>query len=90
MRDTIVCLVSWVIVACVTLSPALASGPVCITRVTALPGDPTGSINAWHDVPGGFLLDANNGLFRYDGTRVTEVAGKAECQSRLPIQKKES
>src|SRR5436190_1556870 len=55
-------------------SPLQASTdePTCIVHVE---GEPTGAINDFHDLPGGLLLVAADGLFRYDGSRVVHVGG---------------
>jgi hypothetical protein len=71
MRRGVVFVIGLSLLAC---SPfrARANEPTCIVHVE---GDPTGLIDQFHDTPGGLLLGAENGLFRYDGTRTIQVQG---------------
>ncbi len=41
----------------------------------ATPTRPTWRVRGFHDAPGGLLLSAYNGLFRYDGARIIRVEG---------------
>jgi hypothetical protein len=47
--------------------------PACVVPVGS---EPTGAVNDFHDGPGGLLVAAANGLFRYDGAHITEVEGE--------------
>ena len=71
MRCVVVVIVGLFLLSC---SPfrAWADATTCVVRVE---GDPTGDIHNFHDTPAGLLLRAENGWFRYDGTRIVRVEG---------------
>jgi hypothetical protein len=56
-----------------TSQPVAAQEPSCVVPVA---GPPTGTIDGVYDAPGGLLIEAANGLFRYDRTRISAVRGE--------------
>ena len=52
-----------------------AAEPTCVVSVP-VQGEPIGAISDIHEAPGGPLLVAEYGLFRYDGARVMGVPGE--------------
>jgi hypothetical protein len=59
----------------VKILPHPASASVEGERVNRVEADPISGRADFHDTPGGLLLNAENGLFRYDGKRVIRVEG---------------
>src|SRR5215813_12990523 len=61
------------LLAYIPLPPAWANEPICVLHVE---GEPTGNIFGFHAAAGEVLVGAENGLFRYDGTRTVHVRGE--------------
>src|SRR3712207_2873213 len=58
-------------VVCSLASRAWAGGPVCVVSVEV---DTFGRIYTLHDAPGeGVLVGSSEGLFHYDGSRITSL-----------------
>ncbi len=72
MRHAVTLAVSLLLLACSPFQ-AWADEPACVVTVE---GEPTGAVLSFLDTPGGLLLRAENGLFRYDGARVVRVGGE--------------
>ncbi|MGH6835066.1 MAG: hypothetical protein ACREC9_05855 [Methylocella sp.] len=72
MRHGVVFVVGFLLVAC---SPfrAWADEPACVVRVK---GEPIRDVQSFYAAPGGLLLGALQGLFRYDGARLDRVEGE--------------